>query len=1413
TPSSYSDLNAGTMTNGEHTIKVIANAANSSSVTIEKRVIVDNTPNIVITTPEPGEKIEGGFDIAGTVAFKDNPEGNEGTVFWYIDRHQRYYKSYEGTGISFSYNADSSYPDLNTANFSKGLHTVLVKGVAANNASISADSCFIIGCSDPDYALDYDGDGVVDCKDKCPTVYGDAEDGCEHEHTKSGKCPSDPNKCIDINKKEAKKHSEQGNPTSIYTGNKMESEVDFSIRSPFADAFFFKRFYNSRSEDGSAMGYGWTHNFNIRLVTESDYLVVVDETGFGRYFSQDPESGEIAAVFNERTSLAAGAGTYIWYREDGRIYTFDADTYQLLSIEDRIGNRQTLTYDAADPDLLAGVLDEASGRSFAFSYTNGLLASIRLFSGSVDGGVQVTYGHDDDGNLTAATFADGSGFVYEYNDIDNDPETVPYINNLTRKTDAAGHLLATWNYDDQDRCVMNVTGDGRGVTLDYDTTPDAVIVTDAYGDSKTYYLTTVGGHKRIAGVTGESGCPDCVDEPVRWEYDEHLNVVEKEHANGRIDQYADFDLRGNPGTVTEAADSAEEKAIAYTWHPVLNQPLTRTEQSVLGADTKVTTWDYDDDGNTTPNEAPGVLLRRLIEKGYTRNASGAVVPYENITTFDYNAKGQVTQVDGPLPGTGDATVCTYDPATGDLLSLTRPVSGTTVFSNYDAAGRPGRVTDPNLKSIGYAYDGRGRLSVMARLWDSAVTGFTYNIAGDLAAVLHPNGATFTFDYESVYGRLVRITDALGNSVAHAYDSQGNIIETGYYLPSETRTFRQRFDYQHPDRPGKLWKTIHPDDSFFEYDYDAAGNISRVTDPAGKITTYTHDLFNRPVSMVQPGAVTTTYVYDGQGNLVLVVDPESHGTQYVVDDLGRTVETISPDSGTTVYTYDAAGNLVSKTDANGIATTYTYDDEYRLTGIHYPDSAQDVTYTYDQGTNGKGRLTGMSDPSGDTVYAYDGKGDLITETRTIGGVVFTTSYTYDAAGTPTGMTYPDGRMVTYELDAAGRVNRVATTREGITRTLADNIRYMPFGPVSGLTYGNGTDLALNFDPLHRPVDISAGSLYSVGLTRDATGNVTAITDNLDAANNQTFGYDDLYRLTSATGVYGAIGYTYDNVGNRLTRTHDGLTDTYHYESGTNRLIEISGADPQSFTLDAAGNTTATGSKSLVYNQNNRLIQAAENSALPAEYTYNGNGRRVIKQTDEGTTVYHYDRFGNLIGESGSDGIFAAQYIYFNGLRLSAIGSALSFQTAVYVTTSKGRNLEGVSVYAFTEAGAYTGIRAVTNPDGRAVFDLSALADGGYKFRADYLGSQFWSEPIILPESTGTSIQIPEETATLQVTQGGVPREGVNVYLFNGAEAYLGLYQTSDENGNVSFDLPEGGTYKFRADVLGGRFFSETVTIVS
>ncbi|PQP33701.1 hypothetical protein C6A37_11580, partial [Desulfobacteraceae bacterium SEEP-SAG9] len=108
---------------------------------------------------------------------------------------------------------------------------------------------------------------------------------------------------------------------------------------------------------------------------------------------------------------------------------------------------------------------------------------------------------------------------------------------------------------------------------------------------------------------------------------------------------------------------------------------------------KVTIWDYDDDGNATPNENPTRLVHKKIEQGFTKDITGNVVPYEYITTYTYNSKGQVLSINGPQPGDSDITAFTYDPGTGDRLSVTPPLVGATTYSQYDAAGQPGRVTD------------------------------------------------------------------------------------------------------------------------------------------------------------------------------------------------------------------------------------------------------------------------------------------------------------------------------------------------------------------------------------------------------------------------------------------------------------------------------------------------------------------------------------------------------------------------------------------------------------------------------------------------------------------------------------------------------------------------------------------------
>jgi YD repeat-containing protein len=126
----------------------------------------------------------------------------------------------------------------------------------------------------------------------------------------------------------------------------------------------------------------------------------------------------------------------------------------------------------------------------------------------------------------------------------------------------------------------------------------------------------------------------------------------------------------------------------------------------------------------------------------------------------------------------------------------------------------------------------------------------------------------------------------------------------------------------------------------------------------------------------------------------VTDANENDTSYTYDDLGRLISITSPDTGSTTYTYDSAGNIVSKKDANVNTVTYTYDALNRLIGIHYTDSSQDITYTYDVGQNGKGRPTSVADPSGTYSFSYDPLGNLIREERTIDGLVLTTQYSYD-----------------------------------------------------------------------------------------------------------------------------------------------------------------------------------------------------------------------------------------------------------------------------------------------------------------------------------------------------------------------------------------------------------------------------------
>src|SRR3989441_12739344 len=141
--------------------------------------------------------------------------------------------------------------------------------------------------------------------------------------------------------------------------------------------------------------------------------------------------------------------------------------------------------------------------------------------------------------------------------------------------------------------------------------------------------------------------------------------------------------------------------------------------------------------------------------------------------------------------------------------------------------------------------------------------------------------------------------------------------------------------------------------------------------------------------------------------------------------------------------------------------------------------------------------------------------------------------------------------------------------------------------------------------------------------DNKGNVTTITDTING--NQTFGYDELDRLTSATGPYGSHTYSYNEIGNL---SFNPLVGNYTYPtSGASsvRPHAVSTARSNFYSYDANGNRTCVSSdqtcanpiQTLIYDYENRPTSITSGGATTT-MVYDGDGGRV-KKTAGSTTV--------------------------------------------------------------------------------------------------------------------------------------------------------------------------------------------------
>ncbi|MBK8972595.1 MAG: hypothetical protein IPM37_15165 [Hahellaceae bacterium] len=462
----------------------------------------------------------------------------------------------------------------------------------------------------------------------------------------------------------------------------------------------------------------------------------------------------------------------------------------------------------------------------------------------------------------------------------------------------------------------------------------------------------------------------------------------------------------------------------------------------------------------------------------------------------------------------------------------------------------------------------------------------------------------------------------------------------------------------------------------------------------QVTSRAFDALNRLISVTEADTGVTKYDYDAKNRLVGVTDAEGLKTTYEYDYAGNRTREISPNTGTTSFTFDSAGNRLSKTDARGVVTNYKYDAENRLTHVTYPaDVGENITYSYDstdQGNFGKGRLTGIVDSSGSTRYFYDDRGNVVRESRTIESKTYETRYAYDLADKLTQITYPSGRQVKYTFDSIGQIQSVATRANDTAswQTLASDIRYLPFGPMQQFTLGNGLVRTLSFDQDYRLNEIDNG-VFKRSYDYDLKGNITGIQDLLSADKNQSFQYDSMDRLTDASGRYGELHYSYDHVGNRLTRetnrTGQQTAESYSYAAGTQRLTSITStvngqASTRSLGYDAAGNRTQDNATALIYNQQNRLESVEMNGQQVAMYLHNALGQRVIKvaTTPAANVHFHYDRDGLLLAETNNTGQLIREYVYLNGAPIAVMATTANTPPPPTPTNVFGADSNGLIV---------------------------------------------------------------------------------------------------------------------------------------
>ena len=1012
-----------------------------------------------------------------------------------------------------------------------------------------------------------------------------------------------------------------GNPINSGTGNKFQVETDF-VGAP-STGLGLQRFYNSQDPTSTAFGVNWrsTWHRSIRQLTGTTINVVLADGRVDTFtknvsgvWASDPD---VTSTLNAVMSGITQTGWKLVTADDStELYTLGG---QLQSVTTRVGLITTIAYDV---NSRLSTVTGPFGHQLAFAYdTSNRVSFVTL----PDGGI-LSYGYDANNNLTSVKYPDSAVRQYVYNELAN-TTGISFPHALTGIVDENGNRFATYKYNSQERAVSSEhAGGAEKVSITYGSSTSSV--TDALGNVHGYNFTTQFGMVKPTTVTGA---------PVQnvgaksYTYGPNGFVASRTDFNGNLTTYT-RDVRGLELSRTEAIGTPQSRTITTAWHSTFHLPLQITEPSGIAGVNRVTIFTYDSNGN--------LLKKTITAGGLTRT-----------WLYTYSATSQPKSITDP---NGNITMLAYD-AKGGLASMTNALNQVTTYTN-DADGRPVSITDPNSLVTKITYTPRGQ--VASQTVGQEVTSYARDLAGNLTKVILPDGSFLTYSYNSAH-QLTRITDALGNYIAYTLDLVGNVTAEKTY--DKTGNMRRTVSHAY-DTVNRLAQNIGSLNQTTIYGRDANGNVTSITAPNSLKTVNSFDALNRLALSIDPNNGKTSIGYNPDDSVAVVTDPRGVTTRYTYDGLSNQVSVKSLDSGTTTRTFDAAGNILTSTDARGLTTTNSYDKLNRLTKQLFADGTY-ATYAYDQGTNGIGHLTTMTDPSGTTAWAFDQRGHVLQKKQKTGTVMLTTTNTYTpATGKLATAVLPSGQKLAYVYDP---VSGLPSEIDVGSQPLIRSIQYQPFGLVAAWVqgssatphYGRSFDLDGYLSGISFANSAATGGVEAINLTRDLGGRITQIADN--TMPTQLFTYDALNEIKgyAATGI--SQSYLYDPTGNRTQFTSTTIatsTANYTIDTASNRLLSRNvDGNVTNYTLDAAGNITGDGSSSFTIDASGHLAKVTVGSATTT-YATNGLGERVKKSAASGATIFTQDANGNITGEyDGTTGAPLQETIYLGKLPVGVIKS--------------------------------------------------------------------------------------------------------------------------------------------------------------